>query len=354
MTNIERIRQALPEHGIESILITDPVNRLFATGFLSSAGALLITRESAWFYTDSRYIEAAGAAIKGAQVLQVTNESPYAEQIKTVLAEKGIATVGFEGNTLSYSDYLDWKKKLKVKMTRAEKLISGLRMIKSDDDLKAMKKAQRIAEKSFEELLPLISTDMTEKDVAAELLYRFLKNGADDKSFDIIAVSGSKSSMPHGVPGNVKIGAGFLTIDFGVRCGGWCSDTTRTLCVGKPDDEMVRVYDTVLKAQEAGIGKLRAGALGRDVDAAAREVIEKAGYGECFGHGFGHGLGLEVHETPTAAKSSKDILPAGAVISAEPGIYLPGRYGVRIEDVLHVTENGSENLTNLTKKMIIL
>ena len=354
MNNINRIKQALSEQGLDAMLITEPANRLFATGFQSSAGALLVTKSGAWFYTDSRYIEAAKAVIKDVDVLQTTVESPYTEQIKALLTEHGISSIGFEDSTLTYAEYLNWKRKLKVKMIRAKKLISDLRMVKSADDLNAMKKAQRVAEKSFNELLPVISTDMTEKDVATELLYNFLKNGADDKSFDIIALSGPKSSMPHGVPGNVKIGKGFLTIDFGVRCGGWCSDTTRTLCVGKPDDKMINVYDTVLKAQLAGIKKVRAGAKGCDVYAEAMAVIENAGYGEFFGHGFGHGIGLEVHEAPSAAESSKDTLPAGAVISAEPGIYLPGRYGVRIEDVLYVTENGSENLTNLTKKLIIL
>ena len=353
-SNIERIRKALLEWKLDAMLVTSPTNRLFATGFQSSAGALLVTGRGAWFYTDSRYYEAACAAITDASVYKTTDDEPYNKQIKTILAEYGIISVGLEESALTYLEYLDWRRKLKIKPVRAQKLISGLRMKKSLGDLENLKKAQRVAEKSFEEILPLISTNITEKELAAELLYRFMKNGADDKSFDTIAVSGKKSSMPHGVPGDVKIGKGFLTIDFGVRLNGWCSDTTRTLCVGKPDEEMVRVYDTVLKAQEAGIKAVRAGVKGSAVDAAARDVIEAAGYGEYFGHGFGHGLGIEVHEAPRAAKTSKDILQAGAVISAEPGIYLPGRYGVRIEDVLYVTENGCENITNLTKKLIVI
>ena len=354
LSNIDKIKYALSERGFIALLIIDPVNRFFATGFQSSAGAMLVTQNDAWFFTDSRYMEAAINTVKGASVHEVTYESPYAEQIKNILAELGITSVAIEEKTITYSAYRDWKKKLKVKLVPAETLISDLRIKKSALDLEKIKKAQSIAEKSFNETLPRISTDMTEKDLAAELLYRFLKNGADDKAFDTIVLSGAKTSMPHGQPGAVKIGKGFLTIDFGVRLDGWCSDTTRTLCIGKPDEEMIRVYETVLKAQEAGIKKTRAGVTGRAVDARARAVIEKAGYGDYFGHGFGHGVGLEVHEAPNASKSSKEVLQAGAVISAEPGIYLPGRYGVRIEDVLYVTESGCENITYLTKELIVL
>jgi Xaa-Pro aminopeptidase len=239
-------------------------------------------------------------------------------------------------------------------MIPAHKLLTELRETKTRADLNKMIKAQRLAEKVFNEILPLISTDMTEKDLAAEITYRSVKNGADDKSFDPIVVSGAKSSRPHGVPGSEKIGKGFLTIDFGVKFDGWCSDTTRTLCIGKPDEEMVKVYDTVLKAQEEGIKAVRGGVKAVDVDAAARKVIEDAGYGDYFGHGFGHSIGLQVHESLKASPLSKDILPTGAVISAEPGIYLPGCYGVRIEDVLYITETGSENITKLPKTLTVL
>ena len=354
MNNIQKLQQALISQGLDAMIATDPSNRLYATGFASSAGTLLVTAHDAWFFTDSRYIEAARASVTGAHVHQSTSDEPVHTQIKTLLGEYGITAAGFEENSMTYSAHREWSEKLEIDLIPANKILSDLRAIKSPGDLEKMKESQRIAEKSFEEVLPLISTDMTEKQLAAELLYRFLLNGADDKSFDTIVVSGTKSSMPHGVPEDVKIGNGFLTIDFGVRFDGWCSDTTRTLCIGKPDDEMKRIYDTVLKAQEAGIKAFRAGVVGSAVDAAARSVIENAGYGEYFGHGFGHALGLEVHEPQSASIKSEDILPAGAVISAEPGIYIPGHYGVRIEDVVYVTENGCENITKLAKELIIL
>lgn len=356
MNNIERIRQELLKRGFGAMMITSPVNRFFAAGFTSSAGVVLITAQDAWYFTDSRYIEAAGSSVTGARATLVTNNETetYYDRIKAILKEKSIASVGFEDSAVTFAGYKKWTEKLELELVPTEKLLSDLRMVKTAADLDKITKAQRIAEKSFNEILPVISTDITEKQLAAELVYRCVKNGADDKSFDTIVVSGPRSSMPHGVPGDEKICSGFLTIDFGVRLDSWCSDTTRTVCIGKPDAEMVKVYDVVLRAQEAGIGYIRANVSGRGADAAARSVIEDAGYGACFGHGFGHGIGLEVHEAPNATKTSEDLIPAGAVISAEPGVYLPGRFGVRTEDVVYVTENGCENLTKLPKDLIVL
>ena len=354
MSNIARIRKAMPGYGCKAMLITNQMSRLFATGFSSSAGALLITESDAWFFVDSRYVEAAEAAIKDAQVILIAKGETFNDSIRVIVKENGITSFGFEDGSVTYACHREWGETFKAKMIPAQKLINELREVKSRADLDKMVKAQRLAEKVFGEVLPLIGTDMTEKDLAAEIIYRSLKNGADDMAFDPIVVSGPKSSRPHGVPGCEMIDNGFLTIDFGVNLDGWCSDTTRTLCIGKPDDEMVKVYETVLKAQETGIKAVYAGVKGVDVDSAARNVIENAGYGEYFGHGFGHSLGLEVHETLKASQLSGDILPAGAVISAEPGIYLPGRFGVRIEDVLYITENGSENITKLPKTLTVL
>jgi len=354
MNNIDKIRQALSGYKCSAMLIISQVNRLYATGFSSSAGAVLVTEKDAWFFTDTRYIEAANAAVKGANVVLISKDETIIDSVATVICDNSIKSVGFEDSSISYTSQREWSHKLDCEMLPAQKLLVDLREIKSRADLEKIVASQRISEKVFEEILPLISTDMTEKDLAAEIIYRSMKNGADDKSFPPIVVSGAKSSRPHGVPGSEKIGKGFLTIDFGVVLDGWCSDTTRTLCIGQPDDEMIRVYDTVLNAQEAGIKTVRGGIKGVDVDAAARNVIENAGYGEFFGHGFGHSLGLEVHESLKASPLSKDILPVGSVMSAEPGIYIPGRFGVRIEDTLYITENGSENITKLPKSLVIL
>jgi len=336
------------------MLITNQISRLFATGFSSSAGVLIVTEDSAAFFADPRYIEAAEANVKDARVFLLEADKTITDCVNTVKKESGFSTLGFEDNTVSYAEHKDWTGKLDVKLIPAGKLLNELRSVKSRADIDKIIKAQRLSEKVLEEVIPLISTDLTENDIAAEIVYRSLKNGADDKSFNPIVVSGKNSSRPHGVPGNEKIDKGFLTIDFGVKLDGWCSDTTRTFCIGKPNDKMVNVYETVLKAQEAGIRAVRGGVRGIDVDAAARKVIDDAGYGEYFGHGFGHSQGLEVHESLKANQISKDILPTGAVISAEPGIYLPGQFGVRIEDTLYITETGSENITKLPKNLTVL
>jgi Xaa-Pro aminopeptidase len=355
MENIERIKRALAKEDCKAMLISSPVNRLFAASFASSAGILLVTARDAWFLTDFRYITAAETAVsKHAQVIMITRQGSYTTELNRIFEENEISSVGFEEGAVTYSEYKEWEEKLTAELRPNQKILETLRAVKSYNDLAKMKAAQRIAEKSFEEILPIISTDMTEKQLAAELIYRILKNGADDVSFPPIVVSGERSSLPHGVPGDRKIEKSFLTIDFGVKLNGWCSDTTRTLCIGQPSDEMVKVYDTVLHAQEAGIAAARAGIAGEDIDKAARAVIEDAGFGEYFGHGFGHGIGMEVHEFPRASPGQKTKMPDGAMISAEPGIYLPGKFGVRIEDVIYITENGCENITNLPKELIVL
>lgn len=354
MNNLGKIKAAVRNSDVDALMITSEPNRQYATGFHSTAGIAVVTADKAWFFTDSRYIEAAANAITGAEVLIVDREETYSKRINQVITDNDVRTLGFEDERVTYSEFLEWTEKLTSKLQPAQKLLTDLRSVKSREDLNGLILAQRIAEKAFEEILPLISSAVTEKELAAELIYKMMRNGADDKSFDPIVVSGIRSSMPHGVPTDAPIGKGFLTIDFGAKLGGWCSDTTRTVCVGLPDDEMVKIYDTVLNAQLAGIAAARAGVRGCDIDGAARRVIDDAGYGKYFGHGFGHSLGLEIHEPPNAAASNEREIPEGAVISAEPGIYIPGRYGVRIEDVLYITKDGCENITNLPKQLLIV
>lgn len=354
MCNFDKIKNAVKAAGLDAVMATSEENRLYATGFHSTDGLALITTDKAWFFTDSRYIEAAENTIKGAVVVEVGSNYPYSKAVEEIVIAENIKKLGYEEKTMTVADFVLWTSKLSVTFEPAQDLFTSLRMVKSREELDWMIKAQRISEKAFLEIVPLISTKITEKELAAELVYRFLKYGAEDTSFDPIIVSGAHSSMPHGVPSDEKITKGFITIDFGVKYNGWCSDTTRTLCVGKPSEEMKKVYDTVLKAQLAGIEFAKANVTGREIDKAARDVIHNAGYGGRFGHGFGHGVGLEVHEAPTLNPSYDKPIPAGAVVSAEPGIYIPGEFGVRIEDVIYITENGCENITNLDKELIIL
>ena len=234
-------------------------------------------------------------------------------------------------------------------------LLAELRAVKDPEELEIMIAAQRIAEKALTDILNEIRPGVAEKEIAARLQYLMLHYGAEDKSFDPIVVSGPNGSLPHGVPSEKVIQAGeFVTMDFGCIYHGYCSDMTRTVAVGSVTDEMRQVYDTVLQAQLAGIAAARAGATGKAVDGAARDIIRQAGYGPCFGHSFGHGVGVEIHEGPNATPSNDKPLPAGAVISAEPGIYLPGKLGVRIEDVLYLTPEGCQNLTLAPKELVIL
>lgn len=354
MNNFDKIKQAVKAAGLDAVMATSTENRMYATGFHSTAGLALVTDSDAWFFTDSRYIEAAGNAIKGAKVIEVGNDYTYSKAVAELVVSEKIEKLGFEDGTMTVSEYLMWNEKLPVELVAAQKLFTNLRMVKSREELNMLIKAQRIAEKAFNEIIPLITTDITEKELAAELVYRFMLNGAEDKSFDPIIVSGPRSSMPHGVPTDNKVEKGFITFDFGAKYQGWCSDTTRTLCVGKPTDEMRKVYNTVLESQLAGIAIAKAGINCIEVDKAARDIIHKAGYGGRFGHGYGHGLGLEIHEDPRFSPNYDFILPAGALMSAEPGIYIPGEFGVRIEDVIYITENGNENITNLDKELIIL
>lgn len=354
MNHIKAIQQAIAASELDAVMITSKSNRLYATGFHSSAGVAIVTADRAWFFTDSRYAEAAKNSISGVSVELVDREETYSKKINQLISDHGIKSLGFEDDDVSYAAYTKWSAKLAVGLTQAHMLLSDLRAVKTREDISSLIVAQRIAEKAFEEILPLISSDITEKELAAELIYRLLKNGADETSFDPIIVSGVRSSLPHGVPTNACISKGFLTIDFGARKNGWCSDTTRTLCVGAPDDEMKYIYETVLKAQMAGIDAVKAGVKGCDIDGAARRVIDDAGYGQYFGHGFGHGVGLDVHEAPNASSANLLEIPEGAVISAEPGIYIPGRYGVRIEDVVYVRQSGCENITNLSKELLIV
>ena len=263
--------------------------------------------------------------------------------------------MGFEDAYMTVQDWERYRKALSCELVPAAELLRQLRMVKDEEELEAMVAAQRIAERALADILEEIRPGVTEKEIAARLQYLMLHYGASDMSFDPIVVSGPNGSLPHGVPSEKEIRQGeFVTMDFGCICHGYCSDMTRTVAVGYATEEMQRVYQTVFSAQLAGIAAAKAGLTGREVDGAARAVIEAAGYGDYFGHSFGHGVGVEIHESPNASPMNDSPLPVGAVISAEPGIYLPGKLGVRIEDVILLTEDGCKNITKAPKDLIVL
>ena len=353
MSHMKAIQAAMADAGLEALLLTDPVSCRYAAGFHFTDGAVLVRREDAFLITDSRYTEAAEKESRDCTVLEYGRKrSPYA-LVSELCA--GFETVGAEEERMSVSEWRGWEEKLERKFAEASQILKTLRRSKDPFELESIIAAQRIAERALDDVLGLLRPGLTEKEVAAELTYRMLLYGGEEMSFDPIVVTGSKTSLPHGVPGDKIICAGdFVTMDFGTKKNGYCSDMTRTVAIGSVTEEMRRVYETVLEAQLAGIAAARAGVRGCDIDGAARKVIAAAGYGDFFGHGFGHSLGLEIHEAPNANTRNERPMPAGAVISAEPGIYLPGRFGVRIEDMLVLGENGSENLTKAPKELIIL
>ena len=357
MNNIRRIQEKLIEKGLDALLITDEKNQRYAAGFPFTDGYVLVTRDRAFLLTDSRYIEAAGSTVDSALVtLQLFGAGKDRnELLKEDLAETRVEKLGAEEGKLNHGEYLALEKLTGLTLHPAQSILSELRASKTEEEIGYMIEAQRISEAALEETLPIIRPGMTEREVAAELVYRMLRHGSEGNSFDPIVVTGSKTSLPHGVPGDKVIQSGdFVTMDFGCLKHGYCSDMTRTVAVGSASDEMKNVYDIVLKAQLAGIAAARAGVIGKDIDAAARRVITDAGYGKYFGHGFGHCLGLDIHEPPFAGPRGEAALPLNSVSSAEPGIYIPGKFGVRIEDVMILREDHAEVITKAPKIELII
>ena len=349
------LRAFLAEKPYDAMVLTSEISRRYATGFHSTAGAVYLSAKQAVFFTDFRYAEAARAAISDFEVREIKAGQSYSSLINGLIEEDGAKKVALEDKTLTYAEFMSWSTALHATAVRLEDGVESLRMMKEDTEVEKIVAAQRIAEQALEEVLNDIRIGVTEKEIAARLTYLMLHYGAEDKSFDPIVVSGSNGSLPHGVPSEKPIQAGeFVTMDFGCKFGGYCSDMTRTVAVGHVTEEMETVYNTVLKAQLAGIAAAKAGVTGAAVDGAARRVIADAGYGPYFGHSFGHSVGVEIHENPNATPSNSKPLPAGAVISAEPGIYLPGKLGVRIEDVIVITEQGCQDITLAPKELLIL
>ena len=357
MNHFKKIASVLETHSLDAVLLTCEANRFYASGFHSfgTDGVAVVTRNRNYYFTDSRYTEAAARHVRDAEIRQTDREHPYSALINEVIEKEHITRMGYEDEYMTAADFRRFSEKLHCEMVSATELLWTLRAVKDQAELDCMIQAQRIAEKALADILGEIRPGVTEKEIAALLLYKMLHYGAEDKSFDPIVVSGANGSLPHGVPSEKPIQAGeFVTMDFGCKFGGYCSDMTRTVAVGHVTEEMETVYNTVLKAQLAGIAAAKAGVTGAAVDGAARRVIADAGYGPYFGHSFGHSVGVEIHENPNATPSNSKPLPAGVVISAEPGIYLPGKLGVRIEDVIVITEQGCQNITLASKELLIL
>ncbi len=354
MSAIDKLKRTLNNE--TGAVISSPVNRRYFTGFPSSNGFLLVTSSSTVFLTDSRYLEAAKKSITVCPVGELIDAK---RQIPEFFNEHKLNRILFESDRLYISDFERMKAFFDMQEPISDgsldKTINEMRAVKNSFELDCIRKAQKIAESAFSYILNFIKDGVTETQTALELDFFMLKNGAEALSFDTIVVSGKNSSLPHGVPSEKKIQKGdFITMDFGAVYGGYHSDMTRTVVLGEPSKEQITVYETVLKAQKASLSILKHGVSGVNADKAARDIIECAGYGKHFGHGTGHSVGLEIHENPSLSPRSEHTLSAGNIVTVEPGIYLPQKFGVRIEDMAAITKDGYENLTSSTKELICL
>lgn len=351
---LEQLMERLPSK-IDGLLISSDVNRLFLTGFRSSDGYLLVTAGGSVFLTDSRYIEEARRVVKCCEVREFTS---FSAQMPELCREFGCRKLGVESERLTVGSLKAFRRELtgvSVTTVGTDRLINSLRSVKTRGQVENILAAQSIAERAFEHIKGFIRPGVTEKEIALELDFFMLSHGAEALSFETIAVSGANTSKPHGVPTDKRVEYGdFVTMDYGAVFNGYHSDMTRTVAVGAVTDEQARVYETVLRAQLAALEVLRPGLLCSEADAAARSVIADAGCGEFFRHSTGHGVGIEIHENPYLSPKSKQRLSRGNVVTVEPGIYIPGKFGVRIEDMALITETGCENLTKSEKTLVIL
>jgi Xaa-Pro aminopeptidase len=357
MNRVEKIRSKLAEAGLDALVVLDEMNQHYLSGFAFTDGLLLITKTRALLITDFRYFE---MAEKGAfSEYEIVMPENRVELISSVLKADDCKRVGFEGGSVSFGTYRAYAEKYPfVEFVDIEGMIEELRRIKDSAELVKMQRAQDITDAAFSALMSLITPNMTEIEVAAELEYQMRKLGASGLAFDTIAVSADASALPHGTPRNVKLRPGFLTMDFGAKYEGYCSDMTRTIVVGRADAEIKKLYNTVLKAQLAALEYLKMGA-GADMgeaDKAARDLIDAVPeFKGAFGHSLGHGVGLFIHEAPgLSVRGFGKKLRAGEVVTVEPGIYLPGRYGCRIEDMVAIEETGIKVFTHSPKELIEL
>ncbi|MBR0445818.1 MAG: aminopeptidase P family protein [Oscillospiraceae bacterium] len=354
MKNLEKYLSILDEQ-VDGLLLTSRFSRMYGAEYDIAEGMAIVTKAGCRYFTDSRYIEAAENHIADFAVLCVNRENPYSKLINDAIAQFGVKRLGYEEEYMTVSEFRSLESKLNAELVPYNEKIHSFRSVKEPWELDRMRKAQQITDLAFEQVLPRIRVGMSEKELQAELIYCLLKNGADGMAFDPIVVAGPNTSMPHGVPGDRLIARGdFITMDFGAMYQGYCADMTRTVAVGYATEEMQKVYETVLAAQKAGIAFSKAGVTGGQIDETARKVIADAGYGPYFGHSYGHCIGMECHESPNCNPGGQGVMQVNMVSSAEPGIYLPGKFGVRIEDLVIFTADGCENITKSPKDLRIL
>jgi Xaa-Pro aminopeptidase len=350
---LEKIRAKMQAESVEGFLVTSMTNWRYVSGFTGDAGCLLVTLGDAFLLTDSRYIEQAQDQCPEFSVRMISNEE---DVLKGLLQFEGVKRLAFEKRHTTYEEWEKLRERCSdVELTGVAGWVEEQRMVKTADEISLIAKAQEIADDAFALLFQSIRRGAKEIDLALELEFTMRKMGAESVSFPIIAVSGERSSLPHGTPTSRTLRDGdFVTFDFGATYQGYHSDETRTFVIGNLDKKHEEVYGIVLEAQEAALATVKPGALAKDVDLAGRKVIEDAGYGQYFGHSIGHGVGLSVHEGPSVSRKSETVLAPGMVITVEPGIYIPGFGGVRIEELVVVTDDGMRVLTTSPKDLTVI
>lgn len=351
----DRLLEALSSLGAEGMIVHDRSNMRWLSGY-SGEGLLFVAKGHCAVVTDFRYTEQAEQEAPGFSVRMTTSAMPHEKVLGELAAEAGMKTLAYEENKVTVKGFKALSSAMPtVSFVSAENSVQKLRQIKDAAEIALIEQACRISSAAFDEMLGVIKPGMTELDVRLELEMRLYRLGAEKTAFDSIIATGANGALPHAVPGKRVIEKGHMvTMDFGARVGGYCSDMTRTVAVGAMDDTQRKVYDTVLAAQKLAFPAIRPGEKCRAVDKIARDFIDAAGYEGCFGHGLGHSLGLDIHESPRLNTISEDTLACGMILTNEPGIYLHGLCGCRIEDTVLVTEDGARILTPSTKELIIL
>ncbi len=353
MLRVEKLRKKMQEENLDSFLITSPYNLRYLTNFTGTTGLAVITLEKAFFITDFRYTEQAAAQAQGFEIIK--NVGPIFEEVADLVQKEGLRELGFEETTVSFLEYSVLEEIIDAQLIPISGMIEELREIKDEEEIAIIEKACSIADLAYDHILKMIQPGMTEIEVANQLDFYMRSLGASGVSFETIVASGLRSAMPHGVASKKIIEQGdLITVDFGCYYEGYVSDMTRTFAIGDPGEQLKEIYQIVLEAQLAVLEVAKPGVTGKQLDAVARDYITKHGYGEAFGHSTGHGIGLEIHEGPNVSvRAEKQFVP-GNIITDEPGIYLPGIGGVRIEDDLLITSDGNRVLTHSPKELIIL
>ncbi len=351
---LQNIRKKIKLRNMDAVLITKRENYMYISGFTGTSAVVYISLQRAVLLTDFRYVEQAAAQAPVFEIIQYSGS--YFDELNRIIESDSTRKLSFEDSHMTYYDYSEYSTKLKVdELLPLGRVMEELRSIKDESEIIRIRQAVDVADQVFTHILPFIKPGVAEIELASEMEHHMRRLGATGSSFETIIASGKRASMPHGIASAKKIESGdVITMDFGALYQGYCSDITRTVFLGKPDEELAKIYQIVLQANLKGLETVRSEVLGRDVDAVVRTFIAEAGYGGKFGHGLGHGVGLEIHEDPTLSMRGDQVLQDRMVVTVEPGIYIPGLGGVRIEDMVVVSGEGAVVLTRSKKELIII